>query len=103
MPVPQTPEDALACAKAAITAGRFIPALHFDKRLEERNVDMTDIHTAIDRSHQAEPYKDGKPRAGGTCWRIIGPDCDGDGMIGIGIEVYKELNGTIWITLCTVM
>jgi hypothetical protein len=103
MAVPQTPEDVLVFAKAAITAGHFISALHLARRMAERNVDMLDIHTAIDRSQEVEPYTDGKPRHGGTCWRIIGPDCDGDGMISIGIEVYKELNGTYWIALCTVM
>lgn len=103
MAVPQSPEGVLACAKAAITAGRFIPANHFGDRMSERHVDMTDIHTAIDRSRHAEPYKDGKPRHGGTCWRIIGPDCDGEGNIGVGIEVFKELNGSCWIVLCTVM
>ena len=103
MPGPKTASAALKCAKAAITAGRFIPSVHFGQRLGERGVDMIDIHTAIDRSSRAAPYKDGKPMNDGTCWRIIGPDCDGNRAIGVDIEIYAGVDGRPWITLCTVM
>ena len=103
MPGPKTASAALKCAKGAITAGRFIPSVHFGQRLGERRVDMTDVHTAIDRSTRAVPYKDGKPMNDGTCWRILGPDCDGNRTIGVGIEVFAGVDGRPWIMLCTVI
>jgi hypothetical protein len=102
MPGPDTAEKALRCAKDAITHGRFVPAVHFGQRLGERAVDMADVHTAIDKSHQAEPY-DGEPRSDGTCWRIIGPDCDDERDIGVGVEIYANVDRTVWMTLCTVI
>jgi hypothetical protein len=100
---PKSASIALKCAKEAITAGRFIPSVHFGRRLGERAIDMIDIHTAIDRSNRAEPYKDGIPVNDGTCWRIIGPDCDGSRIIGVGIEVFAGVDRRPWITLCTVV
>jgi len=64
---------------------------------------MMDVHTAIDRSHQAAPYEDGEATCDGTCWRIIGPDCDGDRQIGIGVEIYANVDRKIWMMLCTVI
>lgn len=64
---------------------------------------MFDVHTAIDRSVRAESYQDGKAMNGGTCWRVIGPDVDGERTLGIGIEVYSAPNRSVWITLCTVI
>ena len=69
----------------------------------ERRVNMFDVHTAIDRSTTAGPYPDGTPMNGGTCWRIVGPDVDGERTLGLGVEVYAAPNRTIWITLCTVI
>lgn len=71
--------------------------------MRERSVNMFDVHTAIDRSTSAVPYADGKPENGGTCWRVIGPDVDGERMLGLGVEVYAAPNRTVWITLCTVI
>jgi len=49
---------------------------------------MPDVHTAIDRSARAEAYQDGVPMNGGTCWRVVGPDVDGERTLGIGVEIY---------------
>jgi hypothetical protein len=103
MPGPKAPSMALKCAKAAITAGRFLPSVHFGQRLGLRRIDMTDVHTAIDRCTRVVPYGNGTPMNGGTCWRIIGPNCDGDATIAVGIEIFAGVDGHPWITLCTVM
>jgi hypothetical protein len=71
--------------------------------MSERSVNMFDVHTAIDRSSRAEAYQDGTPMNGGTCWRVFGPDADGERTLGIGVEVYSAPNRTVWITLCTVI
>jgi hypothetical protein len=68
-----------------------------------RNVNMFDVHTVIDRSTIAKPYPEGMPMNDGTCWRVIGPDVDGERTLGLGIEVYSAPNRTVWITLCTVI
>jgi hypothetical protein len=67
--------------------------VHFGQRLDERGVDMMDVHTAIDRSTRATPYKDGKPMN----------DCDGNRTIGVGVEVFAGVDGRPWIMLCTVI
>jgi hypothetical protein len=100
---PKVPAMALQHVKDAITAGRYITARHFEERMGERNVNMFDVHTAIDRSIRAEPYPDAKPTNEGTCWRVIGPDVDGDRTLGLGVEVYAAPNRLVWITLCTVI
>ena len=102
MPGPPTAAAVLAGTKKALASGRFTPSIHFGQRLAERDVDMNDVHNAIDRSHKAVPYLNGTPRNGGTCWRIWGPDCDGDRTIGVGIEIYTA-SGGYWFTLCTVI
>jgi hypothetical protein len=61
------------------------------------------VHTAIDRSGKAERYPDGVPMNDGTCWRVIGPDVDGERTLGVGVEVYAAPNRPVWITLCTVI
>lgn len=100
---PRSAAVALQRTKEAITAGRFITARHFEERMHERRVNMFDVHTAIDRSARAEAYPDGKPVNDGSCWRVIGPDVDGERTLGIGVEVYSAPNRTVWITLCTVI
>src|ERR1051325_6168292 len=100
---PKSAAVALQCAKKPIPAGRFITARHFELRMGERSVNMFDVHTAIDRSARAEAYQDGTPVNGGMCWRVIGPDVDGERILGIGIEVYNAPNRSVWITLCTVI
>jgi hypothetical protein len=100
---PKSAAVALERAKEAITAGRFITTRHFEERMDERSVNMFDVHTAIDRSVRAEAYQDGTPMNGGTCWRVFGPDVDGDRTLGIGVEVYSAPNRSVWITLCTVI
>ena len=94
---------ALRRVKEAIAAGNFITSRHFKERMDQRIVDMLDVHTAIDRSVRAEAYRDGKPENGGTCWRVFGPDVDGERTLAIGVEVYSAPNRTAWITLCTVI
>ena len=100
---PRSAAVALQRAKEAITAGRFITTRHFEERMAERNVNMFDVHTAMDRSVEADEYPDGTPVNDGTCWRIIGPDADGERTLGIGVEIYAAPNRTVWITLCTVI
>jgi hypothetical protein len=100
---PKASSVALQHVKAAITAGRYIKTKHFEERMVERNVNMFDVHTAIDRSTTAAPYPEGTPVNEGTCWRVIGPDVDGERILGLGVEVYAAPNRTVWITLCTVI
>lgn len=67
----------------------------------ERRVTIADVKTAIGRSSHAESYE-GKVVNGGTTWRIIGPDCDGETMIGIGVEIFGGVDGKPWFVLITV-
>jgi hypothetical protein len=100
---PKLAAVALQNTKEAISAGRFITSQHFQKRMAERRVNMFDVHTAIDRSSVAREYPDGIPENGGTCWRVFGPDVDGERNLAIGVEIYAAPNRTVWITLCTVI
>jgi len=68
---PKSAAVALQRAKEAITAGRFITARHFEERMDERSVNMFDVHTAIDRSARAEAYLDGTPR---KRWHVLACD-----------------------------
>jgi hypothetical protein len=100
---PSTYVEALAWTKVAITKGYYVPSVHFGERLRERGVNMLDIHNAFDRSVHAEPYAEGQPRNSGTCWRVIGPDCDGERVLGVGVEAWRSADRKSWITLCTVV
>jgi len=88
-------------AKGALRNGDFIPSVHFRERLRERGVNMLDVHAVFIRCKAVEPYPAGACANGGTTWRVIGPDADGDRFIAIGIEAYVK-GGTKWVTLCTV-
>lgn len=69
-------------------AGRYVACTHFRERLTERAVSMLDVGTAIVRATAAERYKEQVARQGGTCWRIFGPDVEGERILGIGIETF---------------
>jgi len=47
---PTSAAVALKRAKEAITAGRFITTRYFEERMDERSVNMFDVHTAIDEA-----------------------------------------------------
>jgi hypothetical protein len=99
---PKTPNDARKWAREAIENGRFIPSVHFRKRLAERRVTMNDIYAVFSRRGRVEPYAE-MPKNGGTCWRFFGLNIDGDAEIAVGIEAFHDGDSQERIILCTVL
>lgn len=85
---PTTPEEALAWAQEALTAGRYILDPHFGDRCSERNITFRDARYAILQATRSAPYKR-TPLAGGTCWRLWGPDLEGT-ETGVGFEAFQD-------------
>lgn len=86
---PTTPEDALAWAQQAMTNGRYIPDPHFLRRCQQRRVSRADFHHVIAKAQRCASYPDGTPRAEGTCWRLWGPDTEGEETT-VGFEAFQD-------------
>lgn len=86
---PTTATEALVWAQEAITAARYLTDPHFDRRCRQRNITLRDAQNAIRRALRCAPYADGTPLAGGTCWRIVGPDLDGEETT-VGVEAFED-------------
>ncbi len=82
---------ALVWIRKALDAGRLTLSWHAEhERMIERNIDWPDIQSCIRNAARCQPYKNGKPERGGTCWRVYGPDLDEDREIAIGFEAYQD-------------
>ena len=90
MPGPTKPSDALAWVKAAAADGRYVRSVHFEERLAQRNITMLDVLNAITKTTQVVSYPKGKARNGGTQWRVLGPDTDGNRTIVVGVETFLD-------------
>jgi hypothetical protein len=86
---PTTAVDALAWAQEAIAASRYLTDPHFDRRCRQRGITLRDAQNAIRRASHCAAYAGGTPLAGGTCWRIVGPDLDGEETT-VGVEAFED-------------
>jgi len=60
------------------------------KRLRERNISERSIWYAIRNATTCIAYvPDRTPLAGGTCWRITGPDAEGE-VTWVGVETFVD-------------
>lgn len=101
MPGPKTSAEAIAWIREVIPAGRYVVSVHMRDRLRDRHLDMEDVFTAVDHATACERYVKGKAEHGGSCWRLIGPNVDGDQEIALGIEAYMDKKGRRCV-LCTI-
>ena len=99
---PKTATEARRWAREAIENGRFVPSVHFGRRLAERRVTMNDVEAIFSRRGRVEPYP-AVGENGGTCWRFFGLNIDGDAEIAVGIEAFHDGDGQERIILCTVL
>ncbi|HEU4537277.1 MAG TPA: hypothetical protein VFS00_24320 [Polyangiaceae bacterium] len=83
----------MAWAQDALSNGRYYTHdPHFEKRTRERQLSLQDVKFAVRRATHCEPYPDGNPLYGGTCWRLYGPcpDEDDPDPIRVGFEAYFD-------------
>lgn len=85
---PTTPEEALAWAQEALAAGHYIIDPHFSDRCRKRRISFQDARHAVVLAVRCAPYERA-PLAGGTCWRLWGPDLDEEETT-IGFEAFKD-------------
>lgn len=86
---PGTPREALAWTQTALRDGRYIPSIHFGERLLERGFDMFDVLHAVEHATRVRSY-DQEPEHGGTTWRIVGRNVDGNRSVAIGVECFLD-------------
>lgn len=87
---PTTSSDALAWAQAAMMASRYVVDSHLRKRMDQRNVVWRSIWYVLRNATTCMPYlPDGGARLGGTSWRIIGADHEGE-ELSIGVEAFVD-------------
>lgn len=90
VPPPSTSEDALAWAREALLAKRYIVDPHFQRRLEQRGITWRSAWYALQRATSCVAYvRDGGPLAGGTTWRITGTDLS-DEAVTLGVETFVD-------------
>jgi len=87
---PTAASDALVWAKEAMLAGLYLVDPHVRKRMLQRGIEWRSLWYAIRNAAICLPYapEDGH-RLGGTSWRVIGPDHNGD-EITIGVETFVD-------------
>lgn len=91
--IPTTPADALGWAKMAAAKGRYIIDEHYFKRCRQRRISPRAWRKVLDTAKQCSPYvPDRGPLAGGTSWRIIGEDFEGEETT-IGVETFVDHTG----------
>jgi hypothetical protein len=101
MPGPKTEIEALRWIQEAVEAGRYVPSVHFYDRLLERKIDIQDVFQAVENATVCVVYERGVPEHGGTCWRLIGRNVDGDEDVAVGVEAFLDKKRRRCI-LCTV-
>jgi hypothetical protein len=101
MPGPKDAVEALKWVQDAVQAGRYIPSIHFYERLAERKIDIEDVFSAVDAASTCVVFEQGTPQNGGTCWRVIGKNIDGDQEVAVGVEAFLDHKRRRCI-LCTV-
>jgi hypothetical protein len=82
--------EALAWIKDAMASGRYILDTHYvHERGRTRPVPLADLECAIGTATRCVEYKGRLPRAGGTNWRVVGTDTDGDETT-VGVEAFAD-------------
>ncbi len=92
---------ALAWIQEATLNGRYVVDGHFLMRSRQRRISLQDAKHAIFHATKcAEYHAQQPPLAGGTSWRVTGPDLDGQAT-SIGIEAFVDHLGrrTLLITV----
>jgi hypothetical protein len=73
-----------------MTARRYIVDPHVHKRLQDRKMTFRSIRYAIRNATTCVAYApDREPLAGGTSWRVTGPDFAGD-ETSVGVETFED-------------
>ena len=87
---PASAAEALAWIKDAMASGRYILDTHYvQKRGRARAVPLSDLKHAIATSVRCMEYEGRSPRAGGTNWRVVGRDTDGEETT-VGVEAFED-------------
>jgi hypothetical protein len=88
---PSTAVEALSWAREALGSGRYWVVDHARDRQRQRGVTAADMKNIVKKAKETdcEPYREGSPRFGGTCWRVTGPSLD-EITTSIGVEVYVD-------------
>jgi hypothetical protein len=92
-PAPPTdPTDALLWAQEAIASNprRCLVDTHAYNRLRQRHISDRSLWAAIRNATSCVLYVPERgPLAGGTSWRITGPDDDGEAT-SVGVETFVD-------------
>lgn len=87
---PTNESEALLWAQEAICAGRYIIDAHFSRRCLQRKVSFADAKRAILKATNCQSYVPNRSSlAGGTSWRITGPDYE-EQDTSVGIEAFQD-------------
>jgi hypothetical protein len=87
---PATPAEAIGWVNEAVSNGRYIIDGHYFKRCEQRRFSAQVWRSILRTRISCAPYiPDKGPLAGGTSWRIIGLDFDGE-EAAIGVETFAD-------------
>ena len=83
MPGPRNADEAKSWIQSAMDAGRYVLAKHFRDQAYNRGLSVFDVETAVARMTRIRVYEGttqepATPRHDGTCWRVYGPNVDGD-------------------------
>ena len=84
-----------------MTAGRYIPDVHFERRCRQRRYSIFDAKRIVATSTACEPYPEAPILAGGTGWRVLGQDTDGE-RAALGVEAFRDSFGR-QVILITIM
>ena len=86
---PLAAREALAWIQEALASGRYTIDVHFERRCQQRRTSTYEAKLAIARASRCTAYADRAPLAGGTSWRVVGPDPDGDDLT-VGVEAFRD-------------
>lgn len=87
---PATGPEALAWVQEALTGRRYVVGTHFMDRLADRDIPWRAAWHAIHNARACAPYApDRGAIAGGSCWRITGPDQEGTAT-SVGVEAFVD-------------
>jgi hypothetical protein len=84
-----------------MASGRYIPDPHFEKRCRSRRYSIFDAKRIAATATSCSPYADATILAGGTAWRVLGTDSDGDAA-SLGVEAFLDNLGRR-VLLITIM
>jgi len=98
-----SPAEALAAIRQAFANGRYTIGHHAAARMRTRRVSYVDIKRAVELAGRAETYDDpqrSKPPPHTSCWRVFGPDLEGD-ELAVAVDLTQDHLG-YWVLVVTV-